>query len=445
MIRTKRGFTLIELLVVIAIIAILAAILFPVFAKAREKARQTACSNNQRQIAVGIQIYAQDNDEALPAADQVWAAIKMAPGAYKCPTKGVNTPNSYGYNVNLSGAALGAFSDPTNEMMIMDCKNISPGFNTTNGTSSNKNDLNTASTACNSLLYNGVAQPEPNIFYAPGDQDPRHGGIFICAFMDGHVGQSTVTPEADVDWGQLGVAGQSFTVNMTPTYSPNQASTVTAPVGSANSMTAPVGYGFGYNYTQPHLGSTIQSTTANTGWACSKLGLVQGKVSWQFNNPATNNPITVGFGGNGLGTAVCTSCDYLYYAVQGKNGSATFYQGNATSASPVNAALSFVPNATTPVGQINGSTAVTYVCTDVFSIERAGQIISFKVNGKVICSTSDTAKSPLTASTTISNAAMKMWIYVYTGDYTNASPYTTASNNSLLNLGVTNVMATGLQ
>lgn len=50
----RRGFTLIELLVVIAIIAILAAILFPVFAKAREKARQTTCSNNQRQLAVAI-------------------------------------------------------------------------------------------------------------------------------------------------------------------------------------------------------------------------------------------------------------------------------------------------------------------------------------------------------------------------------------------------------
>jgi prepilin-type N-terminal cleavage/methylation domain-containing protein len=61
----KRGFTLIELLVVIAIIAILAAILFPVFAKAREKARQTSCLSNCKQIALACLQYAQDYDETL--------------------------------------------------------------------------------------------------------------------------------------------------------------------------------------------------------------------------------------------------------------------------------------------------------------------------------------------------------------------------------------------
>ncbi len=62
----KRGFTLIELLVVIAIIAILAAILFPVFAKARENARQTQCLSNMKQISTGFMMYAQDYDEMLP-------------------------------------------------------------------------------------------------------------------------------------------------------------------------------------------------------------------------------------------------------------------------------------------------------------------------------------------------------------------------------------------
>lgn len=64
--RTKRGFTLIELLVVIAIIAILAAILFPVFAQAREAARKTSCLSNLKQVGLGIMMYAQDADEMLP-------------------------------------------------------------------------------------------------------------------------------------------------------------------------------------------------------------------------------------------------------------------------------------------------------------------------------------------------------------------------------------------
>jgi len=64
--RRRSGFTLIELLVVIAIIAILAAILFPVFAQAREKARSATCLSNLKQLSLGIQMYAQDYDEALP-------------------------------------------------------------------------------------------------------------------------------------------------------------------------------------------------------------------------------------------------------------------------------------------------------------------------------------------------------------------------------------------
>jgi len=66
MIRRRSGFTLIELLVVIAIIAILAAILFPVFAQARAAARKTTCISNNKQIALGVLMYAQDFDETLP-------------------------------------------------------------------------------------------------------------------------------------------------------------------------------------------------------------------------------------------------------------------------------------------------------------------------------------------------------------------------------------------
>lgn len=76
--RNRAGFTLIELLVVIAIIAILAAILFPVFAQAREKARQTSCLSNTRQIGTGIMMYVQDYDESY------------SPGYYYNATTGGN-------------------------------------------------------------------------------------------------------------------------------------------------------------------------------------------------------------------------------------------------------------------------------------------------------------------------------------------------------------------
>lgn len=74
----KRGFTLIELLVVIAIIAILAAILFPVFAQAREKARQATCNSNIKQVITAFMMYIQDYDETFP----VWNSAISTPGSY---------------------------------------------------------------------------------------------------------------------------------------------------------------------------------------------------------------------------------------------------------------------------------------------------------------------------------------------------------------------------
>src|SRR5947207_2844774 len=64
----RAGFTLVELLVVVALIALLAGILLPVFAQAREKGRQTACISNLKQLAAGMRLYSEDYDEALPLA-----------------------------------------------------------------------------------------------------------------------------------------------------------------------------------------------------------------------------------------------------------------------------------------------------------------------------------------------------------------------------------------
>ena len=78
----SQGFTLIELLVVIAIIAILAAILFPVFARARENARKSSCQSNLKQLATGLLQYSQDYDERFPNAYYDPLPNSNPPGGY---------------------------------------------------------------------------------------------------------------------------------------------------------------------------------------------------------------------------------------------------------------------------------------------------------------------------------------------------------------------------
>ena len=103
--RKSTGFTLIELLVVIAIIAILAAILFPVFARARENARRSSCSSNLKQIGLGMMQYLQDYDETFPVAisgseDTNWAnTIQPYVKSYQilqCPSESNGPELSYG-------------------------------------------------------------------------------------------------------------------------------------------------------------------------------------------------------------------------------------------------------------------------------------------------------------------------------------------------------------
>jgi prepilin-type N-terminal cleavage/methylation domain-containing protein/prepilin-type processing-associated H-X9-DG protein len=155
--KSRYGFTLIELLVVIAIIAILAAILFPVFAKAREKARQISCDSNMKQIGLALIQYNQDNDEKFPSGvtlvngtsmygagwDGASAAYIKSADLSKCPddsttsvtNNGVTSnPVSYAFNQNLAGngpyGSLASMEAPASTIMLCEAQNDIAQVNT---------------------------------------------------------------------------------------------------------------------------------------------------------------------------------------------------------------------------------------------------------------------------------------------------------------------------
>ena len=145
----RRGFTLIALLVVIAIIAILASILFPVFARAREKARQTSCMSNMKQLALAFEMYSQDNDETMPGCPNgdmgnglyggwVWYPTFGAPTngyfdvtrgslysyvrnrqIFICPNDRTGSGCSYEMNSYLRFAALAAIQSPADTLLLI--------------------------------------------------------------------------------------------------------------------------------------------------------------------------------------------------------------------------------------------------------------------------------------------------------------------------------------
>jgi prepilin-type N-terminal cleavage/methylation domain-containing protein/prepilin-type processing-associated H-X9-DG protein len=149
--RTRQGFTLIELLVVIAIIAILAAILFPVFAQARDKARSVSCVSNARQIGLAIQMYTQDWDEGLilnnhsPGSSWIETVQPYSKSTliHRCPSDA--SPNwtqiiapaktlrlaSYGTNAYLTPGGgymtLGAISRPASTIYVAELKDNKVG------------------------------------------------------------------------------------------------------------------------------------------------------------------------------------------------------------------------------------------------------------------------------------------------------------------------------
>jgi prepilin-type N-terminal cleavage/methylation domain-containing protein/prepilin-type processing-associated H-X9-DG protein len=213
--KTRKGFTLIELLVVIAIIAILAAILFPVFAKAREKARQTTCASNLKQIALGWVQYSQDYDEMVipyringnvywPWTGILKNGYVKSDGLFRCPDVSVNTvanPLTYGYNWMIAGTTI------PNNMSVIVSPAIAPIFVDTYGTQnpagataiddtgayyfSVYNCTVTGSTAICGRAYmptsvtSGVFQPIIDTGAFPNSGD--HSGGTNYSFADGHV------------------------------------------------------------------------------------------------------------------------------------------------------------------------------------------------------------------------------------------------------------------
>ena len=207
----RKGFTLVELLVVIAIISILAAILFPVFAQAREKARATACLSNMKQLGMGVQMYVQDNDEQLffyagttPNLTRVGQAIPNTAAAknaekwwnitmpyikskdvFHCPSDSNPTmsndpsgaaviPRSYIACRPAEGLTLAQIADPVETIVVMD-----------------KWDTDSAGAVTDTWIEpfngdfdsdNGASADHTRMFKAGN----RHQGRVTCVMFDGH-------------------------------------------------------------------------------------------------------------------------------------------------------------------------------------------------------------------------------------------------------------------
>lgn len=130
---------------------IMAAIYFPVFSQAREKARETSCMSNQKQITQAALMYAVENEEMIPDAATLWQSVP--PKVLRCSNADMNNAYSYGYNVMLTGKGLGQIRDATTTILCADNKSST------------------------------------GLIRSQADIDARHKGKrgFIAGYMDGHV------------------------------------------------------------------------------------------------------------------------------------------------------------------------------------------------------------------------------------------------------------------
>ena len=202
--RPSKGFTLIELLVVIAIIAILAAILFPVFAKAREKARQSSCQSNLKQVGLAVQQYMSDYDQTTPwyvnGPNWSWGAdlattqnntywgLFYAPYAknqqiWTCPSSDVGHKtncDAFGLSIYVEAKTDSQFFDPSGTIFCHDAYEDRLDDNGDFLT-----HVNTSPASIANCL--GVAYVEQWPSAAQRQEYLRHNGLANVLFVDGHV------------------------------------------------------------------------------------------------------------------------------------------------------------------------------------------------------------------------------------------------------------------
>jgi prepilin-type N-terminal cleavage/methylation domain-containing protein/prepilin-type processing-associated H-X9-DG protein len=207
--RSKGGFTLIELLVVIAIIAILAAILFPVFAQAREAARKTSCISNMKQIGTAIAMYSQDYDEVYPYGcpenwwQDTWAWIVQPyvknVQILRCPS---DTTDRYyewaGPRISYAANGLFRWDNSIGKMAVVGLMGMAqPSW--VQPTQRTQSEVNRPA---ETVLLGEKHIPTNQIWFGP--YCTFYGGFWNDAWGEGTIPDGTASPTAAFPWGPNG-------------------------------------------------------------------------------------------------------------------------------------------------------------------------------------------------------------------------------------------------